>query len=108
MSSPSSRTPPSTAPLKTFSVAKVRADLAGFLVKAQHEVVIIARYGKPVGLLLGLPPSARLEDIKALSGWLPPGLRAGLRALSSSGASPTPRAQRTPARSRKRRPTRHP
>ena len=102
MSPPPSRTPPSTAPLKTFSVAKVRADLAGFLVKAQNEAVVIARYGKPVGLLLGLPPSARLEDIRALGGRLPLKLRSGSRTLPL-GASPSPRAQRPPARSGNRR-----
>jgi antitoxin (DNA-binding transcriptional repressor) of toxin-antitoxin stability system len=52
--------------MKTFSVAQARAGLASLLAKAQQEIVIIARYGKPVGLLLGVPPAARATDIKAL------------------------------------------
>ena len=63
------------APMKTFSVAQVRAGLAGLLVKAQNETVIIARYGKPIGLLLGFPPSTGLDDIRAMAAQLQAGFR---------------------------------
>jgi prevent-host-death family protein len=53
--------------MKVFSVAQARADLANLLLKARREGVVIARYGKPVGLLVGLPPEARMEDVKRVA-----------------------------------------
>jgi hypothetical protein len=47
--------------MKISSVAQVRASLASLL--ARREVVVIARYGKPIGLLIGLAESNLLEGI---------------------------------------------
>jgi antitoxin (DNA-binding transcriptional repressor) of toxin-antitoxin stability system len=51
--------------MRIINVAQARADLAGLL--ARNEIVVIARYGRPVGLLLGMPPSALLDDVQNLS-----------------------------------------
>lgn len=70
--------------MKIFSVAQARAGLASLLAKAQQEIVIIARYGKPVAVLLGVPPSARVADIKAVVAQLQAGLHDKVGALPSA------------------------
>jgi antitoxin (DNA-binding transcriptional repressor) of toxin-antitoxin stability system len=70
--------------MKIFSVAQARAGLASLLAKAQQEIVIIARYGKPVAVLLGVPPSARVADIKALAAQLQAGLQDQVATLPST------------------------
>jgi len=90
--------------MKIFSVAQARAGLASLLAKAQQEIVIIARYGKPVGVLLGVPPSARLTDVKALVAQLQAGLGDKVAALPSATgrADQADRARGTGGRTKSR------
>jgi hypothetical protein len=51
--------------MRIVNVAQVRKDLASLL--AANEIVVIARYGTPVGLLLGIPGSALGDDLGAVT-----------------------------------------
>ena len=79
--------------MKIFSVAQARAGLASLLAKAQQEIVIIARYGKPVGVLLGVPEAAGAADIKALVAQLQAGLGDKVTGLPSAAVRTDPAAR---------------
>ena len=50
--------------MKIVGVANARAGFPALLARASREPAVVARYGRPVGVVLGVRNGARMEQVE--------------------------------------------